>query len=528
MTFRQLAAIPLVMTIACTARDTDDAGNAPAVSGPRPAPEVVAQAVDSLATRVLAEGLTPALGVAVVMDGQPILTKSYGYADATHRVPADSNTLWYLASTSKSYTGFGIALLAHQGALNFNTPIASLLPNAQWPRGYDASKQTLADFLSHTHRLRDRAVVMNSSFTASIPESEWPKLLRFAETTSKRNLEYSNLGYNVAAMVIDTKRPEGWRAYLDSAVYKPAGMSNTYTRMSGIDASRIATTHELRADGTYATSPFYKIDATMSSAGGHLATLHDLARWITVQMDSGKVDGKRVFPPEAVALSHRMIAEQTVDDRKRFAYFDRKGWGAGWDIGFYEGEPMVSRFGGYSSTRSHLSFLPRRRIGVVAQTNGELGAGATDIIAAFAYDLERGDPNARATAQRRLQKLTAARPEALAAVAQNDSVRAARRQRPLRRPATDFAGSYHHEWYGTITFEAHGNEVHYQWGAIAGVADVLDARSCHWFRCSYSNALRIDVGDSGNSVQFYFPDVGPATGLELKGEKFTRLPGHSP
>ena len=84
---------------------------------------------------------------------------------------------------------------------------------------------------------------------------------------------YSNFGYNVAAMVIDRVRPEGWRRYLDSAVYRPAGMRETYARLSGLDARRIAKPHVLNAAGGFTTLPFEKTDATMNSAGGHVATL---------------------------------------------------------------------------------------------------------------------------------------------------------------------------------------------------------------------------------------------------------------
>ena len=82
-----------------------------AVSGQRPTASTIAHAVDSLAVRIVEARLTPALGVAVVVDGRTVLSKSYGMADVTNKVPADEQTLWYLASTSKSLTGFGVSLL---------------------------------------------------------------------------------------------------------------------------------------------------------------------------------------------------------------------------------------------------------------------------------------------------------------------------------------------------------------------------------------------------------------------------------
>jgi len=483
------------------------------VQAQRPPAQRIAAAVDSLARRVVDAGLTPGLGVAVVMDGRTILARGYGFSDVTNRVPAGDNTLWYVVSTSKSFTGFAVSLLATQGALDFSRPITELLPGARWPEEVDARRLTLAHFLSHTHQLNDDAIVSSAAFTGQIPETRWPEYLRFSAVRSPPNLVYSNLGYNVAAMVIDALRPEGWRRYLDSAIYRPAGMMETYTRVSGLELRRFEMPHALAPDGTYRTLTFFKTDATMNSAGGHLATLHDLARWITVQMDGGVLDGRRIFPSEAVALSHRMIAPHTVEASKRFGYFDRAGWAAGWDIGSYDGEPMVSRFGGYSSYRSHISFLPRRRIGVVAQVNGGV-ASAADLVAAFVYDLEAAKPNARALAEQRFQELGNRLAALKQGIVASDSQRAAR-QRPMDRSLADFTGTYRSEPMGEIRFELRNGQLEYRWGAVYGPAEIFDAAR---------HILRIEVAGAGQTVEFQFSGPGPATALVSNNRRFERAP----
>src|SRR6185503_7413280 len=107
---------------------------------PRPAPAVIARAVDSLASRIVSSGVSPAIGVAVVMDGKTILAKAYGWADASAQIPATDRTLWYVASTSKSYTGFAVSLLAHQRVIDLAAPITTLLPDVRWPAGVDATR----------------------------------------------------------------------------------------------------------------------------------------------------------------------------------------------------------------------------------------------------------------------------------------------------------------------------------------------------------------------------------------------------
>ncbi len=480
--------------------------------GTRPTAAAIAKAVDSLATRAVADGLTPALGVAVTMDGRTIYAKSHGIADVSKEIPANDRTLWYIASTSKSFTGVGVSLLAQMGALRFDAPITTWLPSAKWNPAVHADSLTLAHFLSHTHRVNDNAVVMSAAFTGEIPEARWPGLIALGGRMPTNDLVYSNFGYNIAAMVIDVLRPEGWKKFLEQNVLLPTGMRDTYSRVSGLDSKRFAMPHRFGADGRYATEPFFKTDATMNSAGGHLSSLHDLARWTIVQMDSGMIDGKRIFPAQAIQTSHRLIAKQTRDQAKKFAYFNREGWGAGWDIGTYEGERMVSRFGSYHSTRSHLSFLPGRRIGTVVMASAGPSV-VTDIIAAFVYDLEAGRPEARTRAEVRMADLNKGFANAKKGVATQDSVRAARQRQPLDRPLTDFAGTYEEPAYGTISFTVRDGRLVYRWGALYGPVEIFDASK---------NQMRVETAGSGNVVSFVFGDGGPAQSLELQRVTFRR------
>jgi CubicO group peptidase (beta-lactamase class C family) len=481
--------------------------------GPRATPAAIIEAVDALARRAVEAGFGPALGVAVVMDGRTILARSYGLVDATAGRAADDRTLWYLASTSKAFTGFATALLADEGRLRFDAPIATLLPQARWPEGADVGALTLADFLGHTQGLGSGAVVLQAAFVGQVPEARWPMLLQYSPVLDSRTLSYSNLGYNVAAMVIDALHPEGWRAFMAARMFGPAGMTETYAQVSGLDPGRIATPHTWRADGSFETAPFFKVDATMNSAGGHLATLHDLARWTIVQMDSGMIDGRQVFPRSAVERSHALLARHEREPARRFSFFDREGWGAGWDLGSYEGERMVSRFGGYHSTRSHLSFLPARRVGVVAMTNGGPSSRMTDILAALVYDLEAGRPDARARAEAQLDEGIAARPAALAQIAQGDSVRAARQQQPFARGWDAFVGSYTHPGYGTISFDRSGHGLAFRWGALHGPVEIFNA---------VEDQLRFERAGSGTVAAFRFGAPGPASMVVIAGQEFVR------
>lgn len=66
---------------------------------------------------------------------------------------------------------------------------------------------------------------------------------------------------------------------------------------------------------------------------------------------------------------------------------ERVGWGHGWDIGIYDGDTLVHRFGSFTGFRSHMSFMPEHELGVVVLVNGEgIASPVADMIATYVYD----------------------------------------------------------------------------------------------------------------------------------------------
>jgi CubicO group peptidase (beta-lactamase class C family) len=461
--------------------------------------------IDQFIRRAFATGVTPGLGVAVVADGRVVYTAGLGFANVQEGIPVSDSTLWYVASTSKSFTGFGVALLEAAGEVDVNAPINELLPRASWHPNARPREISLASFLAHTHGLNSGPLVTSAAYTGAFPETEFHRLLGFSGPRSSRDLSYSNLGYNVASMVIAEKRPEGWKAYLDRNVFAPAGLRDIHHRVTGISEHRIAKAHQYRVDGSYEAQPFLKRDLTMNAAGGHLATIGDLARWTLLHMDEGRLDGRQVFPAQVIRRSHEILGRQNA----QFAYFQRDGWGFGWDVGSYDGEPMVSRFGSYTGFRSHLSMLPARRVGVVAQVNSAPGWRLTDIIAAYTYDVFGGRPDADARAQARLDTLVRqleTRRTRLAAAA------------PVvhtpPRPVSDYTGRYEHPALGRIEIVPDETGLRLRWGVLVDLPlDVSDAGQQTFVPSTFGGL---------SPIQFIFGPSGPAQALETEGFRAAR------
>jgi CubicO group peptidase (beta-lactamase class C family) len=489
-----LVALTLITTTSCR---TPPAERAPADSR--------IPAIDRFVRRAFALGVTPGLGVAVVSDGRIVYTAGLGHADVQAGIPVSDSTLWYVASTSKSFTGFGVALLEAAGEVDVSTPITTLLPHAKWHPDARPGELRLASFLAHTHGLNSGALVTSAAYTGAFTEDRFGDLLAFSEPLPTRELSYSNLGYNVASMVIAAKRAEGWKAYLDRAVFGPAGLRDIHHIVSGIPPRRIAKAHQLKADGSYEAQPFLKRDLTMNAAGGHVGSIRDLARWTILHMDDGQLDGRQVFPTRVIRRSHEILGRRNA----RFAFFQRDGWGFGWDIGSYDGEPMVSRFGSYTGFRSHLSMLPARRVGVVAQVNSGPGWPLTDIIAAYVYDLFLGRIDAEARGQARL--------DSLATQLQTRRTRLAGAAQPLLtppRPPSDYAGRFEDDALGRIEVVPDETGLRVRWGVLDLPLEVRDAAT-HVFAARYLGGVP--------TIRFVFSGTGRPEALEADGRRAPRM-----
>ena len=158
----------------------------------------------------------------------------------------------------------------------------------------------------------------------------------------------------------------------------------------------------------------------MQAAGGMYTTAADAARWLEVQLNEGRLDGKQVIPAAVIRETHRVAGKTDA----AYGPFERKGYGLGWYIGTYAQEPMLHHFGGFGGAHSHISFMPKRNLGVAVLVNESgLGGRLAVLLATLAYDSLRGVPDAFAQAEETIRTI----PGELARMRTDDAEGEARR-----------------------------------------------------------------------------------------------------
>jgi CubicO group peptidase (beta-lactamase class C family) len=99
----------------------------------------------------------------------------------------------------------------------------------------------------------------------------------------------------------------------------------------------------------------------MQSAGGIFSSISDIGRWLNMNMNDGRLDGKQVMPADMIRAAHTGYTKNVRDEQP----FTGEGeYGLGWQIGKYRQEKVIYHHGGYPGYNNHFSYLPEKKIAV--------------------------------------------------------------------------------------------------------------------------------------------------------------------
>ncbi len=401
-------------------------------------------AIDTTIARLFALKLAPGLGVVVVRDTQILYMKGIGFADVEARRPFTPETGFYVASTTKSFTGLASAILDGQGRFRLDAPLSRYLPQAKLRPPLDPDSITIRSLLTHTHGIGEGPVAMRLAYTGEYRGNDHlVALLAEHQPLPSRAYRYSNLGYNTATLAMDRVTGESWKETLDRLIFKPLGMRNTSANVSRFPVDRLAMPYQ-STPGGFERVPYGKIDANMQSAGGLVTTLEDEARWLEVQLNAGRLDGRQVLPAAAVREAQTIQARFEQNARG----VQILGYGLGWNVGRYKGDTIFVHGGGFPGFATHMSFMPERRLGIVTMANsGDLGSALVELVAQGIYDVLAGAPPVEGDSLSALGALA----ERQRAGIKADRDRRAARPQTTALPLSAYAGRYESPVMGSLT-----------------------------------------------------------------------------
>ena len=455
--------------------------------------------------------VTPGLSVAVVEGDRVVFAEGFGYRDVARRLPATAHTQFYIASTTKSFTATAAKLLAHEGKIDLDAPVKTYLPELKLPPPLAPEQISLRDLLTHRHGIGNESLEYRTAYTGQYDEAEIFRLLREQTRVIPPTFNYSNIGYLVTSYAMLHATGETWQQIIQRKLLDPLNLSATTCSASKVRASADYALPYLAEGGAFIELP-YKQDNTMHAAGGMASSAEDLARWLVVNMNGGRLDGRQVIP--AVVLEETLAPQ--IDQKRTFYKFDRYAYSLGWNIATYEGDKLVHCFGTYDGFRPHISFMPAHKLGVVVLANESRDAlFLPDLVAADIYDhLLRGAP-LRVAGNARVEELEAAWKKSQDTRAQRAAARAKGRDTSAR-PTLEmnaYAGTYENPAFGRIVITSEGDALRARLGNLASPL-------AHVARDEFEITF---IPSQPNSVVFQVNKETGVSGFKLGGQTFSRV-----
>jgi len=314
--------VPVVLTFALTACTTTDADRVKSFE----------RDVDQLRQTLH----IPGMSAAIVKDQKVLRMRGFGYADLENRVPATPDTLYHVASVTKTFGSTLVLQLVEKGQVSLDEPIAPYTPSRYSGTITDRRVQ-IRHILSHT--------------SAGTPGDQFA---------------YNGNLYDAVTPVIEKKYGASFRDVITQRILDPLQMTESVPGHDVIDdpelarryapsLARFAKPYAYYGKGeiVYAAYPGKDIGA----AAGLLSTVHDLAKY-------------------DIAIDRHVLLQPKTQELAWAPFVSNKGerlpYGLGWFTEVYRGEQLIWHTGNWGRGFSALYFkVPTRNVSMILLANSE-------------------------------------------------------------------------------------------------------------------------------------------------------------
>jgi len=303
--------------------------------------------------------------VLISQDDNIIYEKSFGYADIENDKKNRNNSIYSIASVTKSLTAVGIMKLVEDGKLTLETPISRYFPNFI----PDFSKNiTIRHLLNHSSGMQANIGRIDDQGNGLMP-SETPVSLNelfegFKDSKLKfepgTGYEYNNFGYSLLAYIIENVSKQSYADYMEQAVFKPANMKNTAVNTHKVLNQRAFPHIGLGMNAFKKIN--YPIDSSWIIGAGNInSTTGDLYNFMEA------LENGILLKPASVDKLYSYTQSRGVNDSE---------YGLGWRIENKGGEKWINHTGLLPGTTSIIGSLPEKNIKIIILSN----ATSTDLI----------------------------------------------------------------------------------------------------------------------------------------------------
>lgn len=336
--------------------------------------------LDGVMASQIYEHNIPGATLAVVKDGEIIVSKGYGFSDLQKRTPVDpEKSLFRPGSVSKLITWTAVMQLVEEGRLDLEVDINNYL-DLEIPQELVSSNSTpeaitLKHLLTHTPGFEDRGeglFVIGEENVKTLPDY-LRTYLPARVFPPGEVMAYSNYGSALAGYIVERVSGQSFAEYVEENIFVPLGMENSTFRQPLPEhlAQNMTQAYKFQG-GEYYPGDFEFISA--SPAGALSSTASDMAKFMIAHLQEGQFNGIEILKKETVEEMHH----------QQFTHHPKiPGMAYGFIESVYNGEQALTHGGATLLFFSGLYLLLEHDLGFFVSYSGGTGMEMNKIFQAF-------------------------------------------------------------------------------------------------------------------------------------------------
>jgi CubicO group peptidase (beta-lactamase class C family) len=332
----------------------------------------------------------------VVVDGELAHVGTYGVSNVATKTPVTADTVFRIASMTKSFTAMAVVKLRDEGRLSLDDPAERYVPELKglkYPTS-DSPRITVRHLLTHSAGFPEDNPWGDQQLGAS--DGDLSRMMREGipfSTAPGTAYEYSNYGFAILGRIVSNVSGRPYDEYVADQILKPLGMSSTTLHPDRVPRERFAVGYRWE-DNQWKEEPALP-HGSFGAMGGMLTSMRDLSRYVSAFLSAWPArDGAETGPIGRASLREmqqpwRPSGMRVVLDKTNVAaHLTATGYGYGLGVTqTCQYRAMVAHTGGLPGYGSIMRWLPDHGVGIIAFGNrtysgwGGVAGTAIDLLA---------------------------------------------------------------------------------------------------------------------------------------------------
>lgn len=320
--------------------------------------------LDTLINKTLKEWNVPGAGISIVKNGKIIFAKGFGYRDVEKKLPVTENTLFAIGSCTKAFTALDNCILAERGDINLDKPVINYMSDFKMYNDYVTMNMTARDLLTHRSGLPRHDLMWYGS---DLSRKELYDRLRFLEPTAgfREKMQYQNLMYMTAGILVERVSNDTWENFTRKNIFEPLEMTGSnFSTIESRSTSDFSLPYKEEKNKVKLTD--FRDIQSVGPAGSINSNVKDMANWVTMLLNNGKFNGKKIADEEMIQQTRTPYIPVPSIPSKEVFY---SSYGLGWVITQYRSHLRIDHGGNIDGFTANVCLMPSDSIGIVVLCN---------------------------------------------------------------------------------------------------------------------------------------------------------------